>query len=88
MPDKLRMYQGAWFALKSSLDSPKRIVIAANKKLHPRIFKAIVKEKDMDVVYKLQLSDREIPQRAWLSKCSNGGQLVITLKFSIGKDDF
>lgn len=84
----MRMYQPAWEALKKSVDDPKRIAIAAHPLLHRRIYKAVIKEKDMDVVYKLALTEREIPQRAWLSRESKDGILVIRLHFSIGIDDF
>jgi hypothetical protein len=83
-----RMYYPSWLALKNSSITPKRISIAAHPKLHRRIYKAIIKEKDMDVVYKLQLSERPIPQRAWLSRESKDGILTIQLHFSIGLDDF
>ena len=83
-----RMYEPAWLELKNSKDNPKFIRISAAAKLHPRIYKAIIKEKDMDVVYKLQLSEQEIPQRAKLRRISKGGMLTIFLDLSIGAEDF
>lgn len=81
-----RLYEPSWLSLKKSQDSPKRIVIAAPAKLHPRIYKAIIKEKDMDTVYKLQLDENA--QRARLSKESKAGKLVIYLHLSLGLSDF
>jgi hypothetical protein len=75
------MYEPAWVNLKTSLEQPKRIVIAAPAKFHPRIYKAIIKEKDMDVVFKLQLSD--VGKIARLSKESRGGKLTIFLTYHI-----
>lgn len=83
-----RMYEPSWAQLKSSRTNPKFIRIAAAAKLHPRIYKAIIKEKDMDIVYKLQLSEQPIPQRAKLRRVSKGGELTIFLDLSIGADDF
>lgn len=82
-----RMYEPSWLALKKSVLSPKRIVIAAPAIFHPRIYKAIKKEKDMDVVFKMELAEREIPQTAKLSSKSDGGKLTIFLHFSLGMDD-
>ncbi len=82
----MRTYEPSWIALKNSPNTPKQIKIAAASKLHPRIYKAIIKEKDMDTVYKFQLSENA--QRARLSKKSTGGQLVITLHLSLGMSDF
>lgn len=81
-----RMYFPAWQSLKGSTENPKRIVIAAHGKLHRRIYKAIIKEKDMDLVYKLQLSENA--QRARLSHESIHGRLVIFLHEGIGLSDF
>lgn len=83
-----RMYEPAWLELKNSLSTPKFIRISAAAKLHPRIYKAIIKEKDMDVVYKLQLSEQPIPQKAKLRRVSKGGMLTIFMDLSIGAEDF
>lgn len=80
------MYEPAWLSLKRSSDNPKRIVIAAPKAFHRRIYKAVIKEKDMDTVYKLQLSDNA--QSARLSKVSDGGKLTILMHLTIGLTDF
>lgn len=82
----MRMYQPSWIALKDSKESPKRIVIAAPAKFHPRIYKAVIKEKDMDTVHKYLLSENA--QSARLSKESKGGKLVIFMHLSIGLTDF
>lgn len=81
----LRMYQPSWLALKKSEDNPKRIVIAAPAPYHRRIYKAIIKEKDMDVVYKMQLSDNA--QSARLERESKGSKLTISMHLSLGLDE-
>jgi hypothetical protein len=80
-----RMYEPSWHALKKSNLDPKRIVIAAPKAFHRRIYKAIIKEKDMDVVYKMQL--HENAQSAKLSKKSEDARLTIFMELSIGLDE-
>lgn len=82
----MRTYQPSWIALRDSKDTPKQIKIAAANKLHRRIYKAIIKEKDMDTVYKYQLSENA--QRARLSRTSKSGMLIITLTLGIGLTDF
>lgn len=80
-----RMYFPSWIALKKSTLDPKRIVIAAPKAYHRRIYKAIIKEKDMDIVYKMQLNENA--QRAKLSKTSEDARLTIFMELSIGLDE-
>lgn len=76
-----RKYQTAWTILKQ-----KHIVkIAAHPLVHARILKAVIKEKDLDVVYKLQCSDD--CKRAIISHRHNSGELIITLKHTIGLSD-
>jgi hypothetical protein len=81
----MRMYEESWITLKKSRSEPQRIKIAAHTKLHPRIFKAICKEKDMDTVFKFTLSEN--CQRAKLVKKSEGHTLIVTLVKSLGLDD-
>lgn len=76
-----RKYETAWKTLKE-----KQIVrIAAHPAVHARILKAVIKEKDMDVVYKLQCADD--CKRAIINHRHNGGELVITMKHTIGLSD-
>lgn len=77
------MYEGAWLQLKANPNVP--LVIAAHPALHRRIFKAIIKEKDSDLVFKLLMS--EDGKFSKLKRESNGGQLIITIKFYIGLSD-
>lgn len=72
----MRMYESAWTQLKEI----KRIRITAAVHLHPRIYKAIRKEKDMDTIYKYELS--EAGEKATLSFSSNGMVLTINMKVS------
>lgn len=71
----MRMYQPAWIQLKSNPKLP--LVIAAAPALHPRIYKAIIKEKWLDTPYKSNLAARGY--RSELSRESNDGMLSITL---------
>jgi ATP-dependent protease Clp ATPase subunit len=77
----VRKYEPAWKKLKSE----HLIKIAAHPAVHARILKAIIKEKDMDVVYKLQMS--EDCKKALISHESKSGQLILRLKHSIGLSD-
>ncbi len=83
-PLMARMYSSSWTQLR---DSPtQELKIAAHWKLHPRIFKAICKEKNMDSVFKLKLSEN--CQIARLTKKSlRSGILTITMELSIGLED-
>lgn len=78
-----RMYQPAWENLKVS--KTKSIEIVAHPKLHARIYKAVIKEKDMDILYKLELADD--CKKATLSHKSKGNILSISIRFSIGLSD-
>lgn len=70
----MRMYESAWNQLKQK----KVIRITAAAHLHPRIYKAIRKEKDADTIYKYELS--EAGEKAILSSSSSALVLTITLK--------
>ena len=79
----LRKYQQVWNLLR---DSPShRIKLSAAPNLHPRIKKAVIKEKDLDVVYKLQMADNYSRSRLWFT--SSGNVLSITLTISLGLTD-
>ena len=52
----MRQYQPIWLKLKSmplTEASSKGVSVTANRLLHPRIIKAVTKEKWMDLEYKL-----------------------------------
>lgn len=60
----MRTYQIIWHALKKD----KHCTITVHPALHARVIKAVIKEKDMDVSYKLTaLSDNE---RCYVMKLS------------------
>lgn len=71
----MRMYEPAWIQLKSNPDLP--LLIAAAPALHPRIYKAIIKEKWMDTRYKNQLASKGY--RSELSSSSSDAMLKIKL---------
>lgn len=54
-----RAYQPIWEKLKAD----GKVSITANRLLHPRIIKAVIKEKWMDIGYKMQIE----PATAFLS---------------------
>ena len=76
-----RKYQPAWEKLK--LENIVRI--AAHPAVHARILKAVIKEKDMDLVYKMKMADD--CKSAIISHKRNSGELVIRLKHTIGLSD-
>lgn len=73
----MRLYQPSWLELKKSPLSPKRIRISAPSIFHKRIYKAIIKEKDMDRDYKKSLNKEW--KYAVLSTTSRGGLLEIRM---------
>lgn len=74
----MRMYQSVWNKLKNNPSEP--LVISAHPAYHRRIYKAIIKEKNMDTVYHLILDGEG--KTARLSRKSEGNALVITLSVS------
>ena len=59
--------------------------MSADRRLHPRIIKAVTKEKYMDVIYKFELSENA--QDALLSHSSDGEKLTFFLRKSVGLND-
>jgi hypothetical protein len=76
-PPKPRKYYPAWVKLKRD----KVIKIAAHPAFHARILKAVIKEKDMDVMYKYEMS--EACRRAVISYTKNASELTIKLNISV-----
>lgn len=72
----MRMYQGVWKKLKSDPTQP--VIISAHPSLHPRIYKAIVKEKWMDSLHQLDCDFKGFTSR--LSHTSSGNALTVTLR--------
>ena len=71
----LRQYEPAWLAIKQNPNPPTgkfSCELSAHKAHHPRIIKAVVKEKDMDVGYKLECSEMKPPQRSRLRVTTSG----------------
>lgn len=69
----MREYEPIWNKLKAD----KVVSITANRLLHPRIIKAVTKEKWKDLGYKLQCD----PLYAKLHVSSNGSILTFKLSF-------
>jgi hypothetical protein len=78
-------YDPIWNALKDAptVKGVKQKSVAANRLLHPRIFKAVKKRKWLDVGYKLQIE----PRVATLSHSRDGSKLTFYLTFSITVED-
>lgn len=69
------MYQTAWETLKKS--PTLTVKIAADPAVHDRIYKAIRKEKDQDLVYKMQMADDG--KSARLASSVEGSTLILSL---------
>jgi len=78
----LRQYQTIWEKIKQN----GRCSVSAPKISHPRIVKAVTKEKYMDVVFKYSLGEN--CQKATLSHTSQGSKLTFFLSKSIGLSDY
>jgi hypothetical protein len=81
-----RFYQPVWEQLKKSSNG--RIELAALPHFHRRIFKAIGKEKTMDIIYQLQLA--ELCKKATITRLRDPKRpnvLIISLTLSLGLDD-
>ncbi len=82
-----RFYEPIWIKLKSmppSEASSIGVSITANRLLHPRIIKAVIKEKWMDLGFKLQLDDKT----AKLSYTRKHAVITFYLTYTLGKEDF
>lgn len=74
----MRLYQPAWNRLKNNPTAP--LVISASPHLHARIYKAIIKEKNIDLIFHLETSESKRTSK--LSRRSDGNALIITLSFN------
>ena len=80
-----RLYSSAWNQLKN-LPEGQPLRIVAPKKFHHRIIRMISKEKDMDLIFKLQQSEQ--CRKARIKHSVTDSQISFTLSFSIGLGDF
>jgi hypothetical protein len=69
----MRMYEPIWQKLKKD----GLVKLAVPRPLHRRIIKAVIKEKDMDVVHKLVLLEKRLRQR--ISYTQNDSMIIIKL---------
>ena len=67
-------YKDAWARLKSL----GKVVIASPRSFHPRIIRAIRKEKYKDTMYKFVLSEKN--QRAIFTSKSEGNKITLFLR--------
>lgn len=79
----MRKYEPIWIDLKKK----KFVRIAAHPALHRRIIKAVIKEKDMDIGFKFELS--EVRQKAKLGyrKVHSEIQFFLQVVKKIGLED-
>ena len=75
-----RYYAPIWETLKRD----KQVSITANRLLHPRIIKAVTKEKWMDIGWKLMIT----PKIAILSHTRQNSVLTFYLEISENRFDF
>jgi len=83
----MRKYQKIWDILKKQDPHTARFVgvsVSANPLLHPRIIKAVTKEKWKDLVYKLETE----PRVSTLTSSISGNILTFTLDLSFQTGDF
>jgi len=74
-----RLYAPIWNKIKAEHTAQ----ISANPAYHRRIRKAIRKEKDEDLGYKLEQLERETPRRAVVTSRSNGSVITFKLHFEL-----
>lgn len=82
-----RFYSPIWEKLKQMPPSEASTIgvsITANRLLHARIIKAVIKEKWMDIGFKLQLEDK----KAKLSYKTKHAVITFYLTYTLGKEDF
>ena len=72
-------YDPIWSSLKASKATPKKVSIAANALLHPRILKAVKKRKNLDIGYKIEIE----PRTALLSHVSSKSKLTFYLTVTL-----
>ena len=71
----MRYYQGIWEKLKKD----KVVRITANRHHHPRIIKAVTKEKWLDVGFKIEIE----PRRPWMTHTSDHAILTFHLELKL-----
>lgn len=71
----MRQYEMIWNEIK--LEGFCKI--STHRVFHKRIIKAVVKEKDLDLGFKLELSERYPPQISVLKSSRNGSVIIFTL---------
>ena len=77
----MRKYQAIWFKVKQKGTCS----VSAPRAVHRRIIKAVVKEKDIDTVFKLECSERNTRARMLCSR--NGLVITFTLKYALADGD-
>ena len=73
----MRQYEPVWQAVKTNLMCD----ISAHRLHHRRIIKAVIKEKDMDLGFKLECSERSPPVQAILQLKRSGSIISFTINF-------
>ena len=76
----MREYQPIWEKLKRD----KVAQVTANRLLHPRIIKAVKKEKWMDIGFKISID----PRKAVISHTIKNSIITFKLNLSLTSEDF
>ena len=71
----MRQYETVWNEIKIN----KTLRLSSPRPFHKRIIKAVVKEKDMDLGYKLECSESYPPTYALLRSKREGAIITFTL---------
>jgi hypothetical protein len=71
----MRQYEPVWIEVKLQGFCK----ISAHRAYHKRIIKAVVKEKDLDLGFKLELSERYPPQISVMRSSREGSVITFTI---------
>lgn len=73
----MRQYEPVWNEVKLQGFCK----ISAHRAFHKRIIKAVVKEKDLDLGFKLELSERYPPQISMMRSSRSGSVITFTIVY-------
>jgi hypothetical protein len=73
------MYRSRYSPIWDKLKELGECRITATPALHPRLIKAVIKRKDVDIAYKHTLLSEPVPKKSRLSYEINGGVITFRL---------
>lgn len=71
----MRQYEPIWLQIKTEF----KCDISTHRAYHRRVIKAVTKEKDMDLGYKLECTERDPPVQALMSSSRSGSIIKFRL---------